>query len=565
MNSKEATSESLLGDLDEGQREAATTLRGPVCILAGAGTGKTRTITRRIAYGISTGAYSPDRVLALTFTARAAGEMKTRLRHLNAGGVEAATFHAAALRQLTHFWPTVVGGDAPRVMGGKAQLLTEAAKNMSIRVDSPTLRDVAGDIEWRKVSNLSLEAYAELTARPTVGSLTRAQVMSLHAEYERLKDDRRVIDFEDVLLLTTGLLANEESALMHVRERYRFFVVDEYQDVSPLQHDLLSLWLGDRRDLCVVGDASQTIYSFTGATSRYLLDFSHVFPEATLVRLETNYRSTAPIVRIANDVMRDRPGALTLTAHTVAGPKPEFDAYPDDGAEARGVAAKIAQEISAGTPAKDIAVLYRVNSQSAALEQALSDAGVSYQVAGGVRFFDMPEVKQAIMALRGAAVSVTGDPLFKSVSDVVRSLGWTQDPPQATGAVRARWEAFNALVVLADTAAPGTTLRDFTAELQQRQESRHEPTLDAVTLSSIHGAKGLEWKSVYLVGLSEGLLPVSFAATPDQVNEERRVFYVAVTRASSHLTMSWASSFGSHGSARTRSRFLAELDTGSRR
>jgi len=563
--SRERTSHELLQDLDEGQREAATTLRGPVCILAGAGTGKTRTITRRIAHGINTGAYSPERVLALTFTARAAGEMKTRLRHLNAGTVEAATFHAAALRQLNHFWPTVVGGDAPRVLGGKAQLLTEAARNVNVRVDSALLRDIAGDIEWRKVSNLPVDAYAELTTRPAIGKLTRSQILAIHAEYERIKDDRRTIDFEDVLLLTTGLLANEEAALMQVRERYRFFVVDEYQDVSPLQHDLLRLWLGDRRDLCVVGDASQTIYSFTGATNRYLLEFSEEFPEATVIRLDTNYRSSAPIVQLANDVMRENAGAVTLRAAEQTGAKPECSEYPDDGAEARGVAARVAREIATGTPARDIAVLYRVNSQSAALEQALSDAGVSYQVAGGVRFFDMPEVKQAIMALRGAAVSVTNEPLFKSVSDVMRSLGWTQSPPSATGAVRARWEAFNALVVLADTAGPGTTLREFASELQQRQETRHEPTMDAVTLSSIHAAKGLEWPSVYLVGLAEGLLPVSFATSAEQVSEERRVFYVAVTRAGTRLTMSWASSFGSHGAARARSRFLSEIDTGMRR
>jgi len=376
-DAREHTSELLLHDLDEGQREAATTLRGPVCILAGAGSGKTRTITRRIAHGINTGAYSPERILALTFTARAAGEMKTRLRHLNAGTVEAATFHAAALRQLTHFWPTVVGGDAPRVLGGKAQLLTEAARNLSIRVDSATLRDLAGDIEWRKVSNLSLEAYEALTTRPSLGKLTRPQVLELHTEYERLKEDRRIIDFEDVLLLTAGLLANEEGALMQVRERYRFFVVDEYQDVSPLQHDLLRLWLGDRRDLCVVGDANQTIYSFTGATNRYLLEFATEFPEAAVIRLDTNYRSAQPIVQIANDVMRENPGALTLSAHVQTGAKPERNEYPDDGAEARGVAAKIAREIATGTPARDIAVLYRVNSQSAVLEQALSDAGVS--------------------------------------------------------------------------------------------------------------------------------------------------------------------------------------------
>lgn len=560
------TSDDLLAGLDDAQREAAKTLRGPVCILAGAGTGKTRTITHRIAFGISTGAYSPERVLALTFTSRAAGEMQTRLRGLGAGAVTAATFHAAALRQLRHFWPQAIGGETPNILNGKSQLIAEVARANGVHADSATLRDIASDIEWRKVSNLTLDAYASLSQpRPGPVSVTRDQLLTIHREYERVKDERRSIDFEDVLLLTAGMLANEESVLQQVQERYRFFVVDEYQDVSPLQHDLLNLWLGDRRDLCVVGDASQTIYSFTGATSRYLLEFPSTYPDATVVRLETSYRSTAPIVTVANGIMRDRPGAISLTSPVMVGPKPSVESYPDDVTEARAIASKVANEIASGTPAQEIAVLYRINSQSAALESALADAGVNYTIAADVRFFDRPEVKQAIMSLRGASVSATTDPLFKSVSDVMRSMGWTIEPPATAGAARAKWEALNAIVLLADQAPPETTLRDFSTELMRRQESKHEPTLEAVTLSTIHSAKGLEWKTVYIVGLSEGLLPISLATTPEGINEERRVLYVGVTRAAQKLSLSWASGSGSHASTRSASRFLAEAGIGTRR
>ena len=552
--------EAELATLDSSQRDAASSLRGPVCILAGAGSGKTRTITTRIALGISTGAYAPDRVLALTYTNRAASEMKTRLRRLGAGGVDASTFHSAALRQLQHFWPLHVGGDAPRILNGKAQLLAECARNLSIRADTGTLRDIASDIEWRKVSDMTIEQFeAGASERHTVAHLSPPQVVALHREYERLKDDRRVIDFEDVLLLTTGLLASEESALLHVRERFRFFVVDEYQDVSPIQQNLLELWLGDRREICVVGDPSQTIYSFTGATSRFLIDFPRQFPDAKVYRLDTNYRSPTTIVHVANSVMRGVSSALELSAIRGGGAEVAVERYSDDLSEARGVAGHIARDISAGINARDIAVLFRSNAQGALVEQALSESGVSFHTVSGPRFFDLPEVKQAILALRGASVSETTDPLFKSVSDVLRSLGWTQDPPDVTGSARNRWEALNALVVLADNAPSGTTLRDFSTELLERQAARHEPTLEAVTLSSIHAAKGLEWESVYLIGASEGLIPISLASTESAINEERRVMYVGVTRAREMLTISWAAESGFHGTPRVRSRFLSGL------
>lgn len=555
-----ATPEELLSALDPEQRQAAEELRGPVRVLAGAGTGKTRAITHRIAYGVATGTYSPDRVLALTFTARAAGEMRTRLRHLGAGPVQSVTFHSAALKQLGYFWPQVVGGQTPRILEKKSRALAEAANVAGSKVDTATIRDLATEVEWRKVSNLTLSAYeARAHGRSMPGGLSVSQVMAIQQAYENLKDDRGQIDFEDVLLLTAGMIESEPSVAMEVRERYRFFVVDEYQDVSPLQHHLLNLWLGDRQDLCVVGDASQTIYSFTGATSDYLLEFPAAFPDATLVRLETNYRSTGPIVAAANALMRDRAGALQLTAQTPDGPVPDVSTYPNDAAEARGVAARIAAEIAAGTLPEDIAVLYRINVQGAALEQALSDEGINYLVHGATRFFDLPEVKQAILALRGASVSISGEPLFKSVSDVLRSLGWTQTAPETLGAVRAKWEALNALMVLADEAREGMSFRAFTDELMARQEARHEPTMHAVTLASVHSAKGLEWESVHIIGMSEGLMPISYATGIESISEERRLVYVAVTRARQRLSVSWSEQGSQRASSRSISRFVAEL------
>jgi DNA helicase-2/ATP-dependent DNA helicase PcrA len=350
---------------------------------------------------------------------------------------------------------------------------------------------------------------------------------------------------------------------MHVREQYRFFVVDEYQDVSPLQQQLLELWLGDRRELCVVGDASQTIYSFAGASSSYLLDFGRRWDDATVVRLEQNYRSTPPVVAAANELMRGRQGALMLhSAHEAGGADaapPALAGYRGDIAEAVGVASSIAASIAAGTPPESIAVLYRVNVQAAALEQALEQAGVPYRLHGAKRFFDLPEVKQAVMSLRAASLTVNGEPLFKSVSDVLRSLGWTQSPPEQGGSVRDKWESLNALMTLADQAAPGTSFRRFTDELLERQSSQHEPTLRAVTLATLHSAKGLEWDEVHIIGLSEGLVPISYATTFEQVDEERRLLYVGITRARRRLRLSWSEAGNGRAGARQPSRFLAEL------
>lgn len=569
--------DALLAGLDDAQRVAAEALIGPVCVLAGAGTGKTRAITHRIAYGVASGAYDPRRVMALTFTARAAAELRGRLHTLGAGAVQARTFHAAALAQLGHFWPIVVGGNAPRVLEFKGRLLGQAAERAKVKVDTPTLRDVAAEIEWRKVQMLSPAEYEQrLPSRGAPGTLTIEQHLAVIAAYEQLKDERRSLDFEDVLLVTAGMIESEPAVAMQVREQYRHFIVDEYQDVSPAQQRLLEAWLGDRRDVCVVGDASQTIYSFAGATSEYLLGFERTHPGATIVRLEHNYRSTAPIVETANRLMRGREGALRLRADAahatdgsgqtprsaaVDGAEPEVTEYSDDLAEARGTARRIRERIESGTKPQDIAVLIRVNSQSGLYEQALEEAGVPVRVRGAQRFFDRPEVKEAVHTLRAASLAPADEPLFKSVSDVLRSLGWSAHAPEGPGAVRSRWESLNAIARLVDDAPAGTTFRVFTDQLRARAESHHEPTLEAVTVATLHSAKGLEWDDVYLVGVSEGLLPIAYAKGLAAIDEERRLLYVGITRARRRLELSWGRRAGGGRGEREASRFLSELRT----
>ncbi|GAA3761802.1 ATP-dependent DNA helicase UvrD2 [Microbacterium kribbense] len=555
-------SADALAGLDERQREAATTLRGPVCVLAGAGTGKTRVITHRIAHGVDTGAYTPSRMMAVTFTTKAAGEMRGRLRRLGVVGVHARTFHAAALAQLNFFWPTVAKDTAPAIVDNKVRLLAHAADGLGMRLDTPTLRDVAAQIEWRKITMRSIDAYP--AARPQgVPGMDLDALIDLQRAYEKLKDERRQLDFEDVLLACAGMLEAEPRVTAAVREQYRHFTVDEFQDVSPLQFALLRLWLGDRRDLCVVGDASQTIFSFAGADASYLLDFPRRFPDARVVRLETSYRSAPPILDVANGLMQGRPGALRLSAAGSAEPGalPQLTGYPDDAAEARGVAAAVAAQVRAGVDPRTIAVLYRSHAQSAPLLQALAEQQIAATVLGGKRFFDLPEVRQAVLALRGASVApLPAAGLVASVRDVLRSLGLTDDPPPAGGAVRDAWEARRAILRLAEEAPAETSLRAFTDELRSRAKDQHEPAMRTVTLATLHAAKGLEWDHVHLVGVAEGLLPISYATTAAQVDEERRLAYVGITRSARSLSLSW-----SHGGAgrapRAPSRFLQEIGT----
>lgn len=563
------SADQILDALDPEQREVATALHGPVCVLAGAGTGKTRAITHRIAYGVRVNAYAPQSVLAVTFTARAAGEMRQRLRALGVGGVQARTFHAAALRQLSYFWPEVVGGQMPGLVEQKASLVGRAANASGLRVDRLMVRDLAAEIEWAKVSLVDPSDYAATIARqgrPAPAGLAPAQVVDVMRAYEEAKTEAVVLDFEDILLLLADVIGRHQEVGDQIRRQYRHFVVDEYQDVSPLQQFLLEQWLGGRRELCVVGDPAQTIYSFAGASPQHLLGFGRTYPDATQVRLVRDYRSTPQVVSLANSLMRRRGSAGTgveLVAQRPSGPAPSFTAYDDDESEAAGVATRIEALIAAGVPAAEIAVLYRANSQSEALEEALAERGIGYLVRGGQRFFAREEVRRAIVLLRGAAVAPDERPLGERVRVVLAELGWTEEPPSARGAVRERWDALQALVNLADDVAVDAggdaTMREYVEHLAERAQAQHAPSVDGVTLSSMHAAKGLEWDAVFVVGCSEGLLPISLAETDEAVEEERRLLYVAITRAREHLALSFARARKSGGKAtRQRTRFLEQ-------
>jgi DNA helicase-2/ATP-dependent DNA helicase PcrA len=562
--------DQALEGLDDEQRAVAQALHGPVVVLAGAGTGKTRAITHRIAHGVASGEHDANRSLAVTFTTRAAGEMRSRLRELGVGGIQVRTFHAAALRQLRYFWPRLSGGQFPELMSSKARVVAEAARRCALPADAASIRDLASDLEWAKVNFLGPDQLAQQAARSgrTLSAEPRDVISALKA-YEDIKSDRGLLDFEDVLLVTVGALSERPDVADEVRAAYRWFTVDEYQDVNPVQQRLLELWLGDRDDLCVVGDPSQTIYTFTGATPAYLTGFLSRYPQATEVRLVRCYRCTPQVVGLANSVIGRAPVAvgapppLMLRSQRPDGPRPAVESFDDDVAEADAVARRARDYLAEGVAARDMAVLFRVNAQSEALEEAFAEAGVPVVLRGVERFFDRPEVREAVTRLRGAALA--GDAigaLGDEVRSVLSAAGWSAQPPSRQGAVRERWESLTALVALADELAKplDDSLTAFIAELDTRAELQHAPVADAVTLASMHSAKGLEWRIVFVVGCSEGLMPLQYADTDDQVEEERRLTYVAITRAADVLHLSWARSRNPGGrSTRSLSRFVAGI------
>lgn len=578
MDAMPIAADALTAALDDEQREAVLAARGPVCVLAGAGTGKTRTITHRIAQLVAGGHVAAGQVLAVTFTQRAAGEMRARLRALDAtaragvGAVQALTFHAAAHRQLRYFWPRVVGDTGWQLLDSKYAVVARAAGRARINASTEDVRDLAGEIEWAKASLIGPEEYAAAVAAEGRDTpLDAARVATVYAAYEALKarnDDVTLLDFDDLLLHTAAAIENDAAVAEEFRDRYRCFVVDEYQDVTPLQQRVLTAWLGDRDDLTVVGDANQTIYSFTGATPRFLLDFSRRFPDASVVRLERDYRSTPQVVSLANQVIAAARGRvagskLHLLGQRPAGPAPSFREHPDEPAEAAAVSAEIARLIESGTPPSEIAVLYRVNAQSEIYEEALTEAGIAYQVRGGEGFFTRQEIKQALLALQRAAERGAEGPLPEVVRAVLEPLGLTAEEPDGARA-RERWEALAALAELADAEVaqrPQLDLPGLLTELRMRADARHPPVVQGVTLASLHAAKGLEWDAVFLVGLADGTLPISHAlshgADSEAVEEERRLLYVGITRARVHLSLSWALSRTPGGrQSRKPSRFL---------
>jgi len=563
-----STADDLLNALDPEQRAVALALRGPVCVVAGAGTGKTRAITHRVAYGVATGVYKPTEVLAVTFTNRAAGEMRGRLRSLGAEGVQARTFHSAALRQARYFWPQVYGGEFPELTRSKMPLVNEAARRCGVRADAPVLRDMSAEIEWAKVSNVRPTDYARTSvqAHREVAGVDGATLGNVFAAYEDIKRDRNRIDMEDILLVTAAILAEDERVAAQVRRQYRWFVVDEYQDVNPLQATLLNLWLGGRNDLCVVGDPLQTIYSFAGASPEILGSFSRTYPDGERHELVRNYRSTPQIVAAANAVFgrSTKVKGVQLQSQQEPGDPVTYVGYADEVAEANAAANEIVLLHRRGVPYKEMAILFRINAQSETFEEALGQHSIPYVLRGVERFFERAEVRQGITLLRGAARSgQEGGELLSEVKAVLASIGYADEPPTGTGAVRDRWESLHALVSMAADLAEADDaagLAELVADLDRRATNAHAPAADGVTLATLHSAKGLEWDAVFCIGMHEGMMPSIHAQSDVEVEEERRLFYVGLTRARKDLMISWAASRNPGGRAsRKASRFLDAL------
>ncbi|MBO0823979.1 MAG: ATP-dependent DNA helicase UvrD2, partial [Actinobacteria bacterium] len=483
---------------------------------------------------------------------------------------------SAALRQLTHFWPSTIGGPPPRVLDSKIGLVAEAARRLHIKAGVPELRDAAAEIEWAKVTQVRPAGYpAAARASGRIPPLDEDGVGRIYAAYEELRTERNLVDFESVLELTAAMLGEYPPVARSVRDRYACFVVDEYQDVNPLQKLLLDMWLGDRDNVCVVGDPRQTIYSFTGATPGYLTGFAAEFPAAPVIRLVRNYRSTPQVVTLANKIgsfsgtragrsrlASDDPSGLV--AQRQGGPDPQLTEYPDEAAEAAAVASQIRALAAGGMSAGEIAVLVRTNAQTQGFEQALSEAGVPFQLRGAERFFDRAEVRQAVTLLRAAARSASAptDPAAE-VRPILASMGLTAQPPGGRGTARERWESLEALAQLAAdffAANPGAGMPELAAELAVRSAIGHAPAMAGVTIASLHAAKGLEWQAVFLPGLTDGTMPIIYAQTDEAIEEERRLLYVGVTRARERLYLSWARARVPGGRRmREPSRFLTGL------
>ena len=564
--------ERLLDDLDPEQREAVTITRGPLVIHAGAGSGKTRVISHRVAYAVATGAVDPRQVLVVTFTDKAAREMVARLAALGLPGVAARTFHGAALAQLRHFWPSRHdGAPAPEVLDSKIPIVGRLARALPGGYRFTPAKDLADEIEWAKSRRLTPRSYAagagERTPPIPVELFTR-----LWADYERAKERAGKLDFDDMLTQTVALLEGDADAAATVRGRYGWFSVDEYQDTNPLQERLLELWLGGRDDLCVVGDEDQTIYTFTGATSDYLTGFATRFPTARTVTLERNYRSSPEILALANRLLAAEGRRKRLVATRPTGPAPTIRRFPDGENELAGLTATIRALLGEGTAPAEIAVLVRMNAQIPPLEAALTKAGIPFRVRGG-RFFERPEVRDALRRLGRMPAALRGRELGDAYEERLRAdLGFGDDDGGAAGGAGAEARERTASLALVLEIAretirstPDLDASALAADFATRAAAEAGGSEDGVNLLTLHRAKGLEWDAVLLPSLEEGTLPIRQAETDAEVSEERRLLYVGLTRARRHLLLSWAERRAGSGDRETRrrpSRFLRALEPG---
>ena len=575
---------ALLSDLDPEQTEAVLATSGPVGIHAGAGSGKTRVISRRTAYAIATEVVPPDQVLVVTFTDKAATEMVERLRSLGLPGVTARTFHAHALSQLRHYWPASHdGAPLPQLLDSKGLIVSRLARQLPGHYRFTPSKDLADEIEWAKARRILPAAYEREAAAagrepPIPGDL----FVRVFGDYERAKTRANRIDFDDLLVETVSLLESDPDAAATIRARKRWFSVDEYQDTNPLQQRLLELWLGEGRDLCVVGDEDQTIYTFTGATSDYLTGFAARYPDGREVTLSRNYRSSPEILALANRLLAAEGRRKRLVATMPAGPVPSIRRFADGAAELTGMVASIRGLIAgrgaAGAPsgpdpvagadpvaASEIAVLVRINAQIPLIEAGLTKARIPFRVRGQ-RFFERSEVRDALRLLRRMASDAgadrpRGSQLLAAFDARLRAdLGFEAE--DQGGGAEARERTANLALVLeiageAVAAQHDIDVAALVAEFDARAAAETEGSADGVNLLTYHRAKGLEWDAVLLPQLEEGTLPIRQAESDAEIAEERRLLYVGLTRARRHLFLSWADR---RDARRRPSRFLAALE-----
>ena len=561
----------LLVDLDPEQRAAVLATTGPIAILAGAGTGKTRVISRRTAYAIGTDVVPPDQVLVVTFTDKAAREMVERLQFLGLPGVTARTFHAHALSQLRFFWPSRHAGEPlPQLLDSKIPILGRLARQLPGHFRFTPAKDLADEIEWAKSRQIGPRAYERDVERLDPGRVPPVPLdlfVRTFEGYERAKARQGRIDFDDLLVETIRLLEDDAEAAKTVRGRKRWFSVDEYQDTNPLQQRLLELWLDDRADLCVVGDVDQTIYTFTGASSDYLTTFSERHPGARILDLTRNYRSSPQILELANRLIAADGRSKRLTTSRGAGPEPTISKFASAEAEESALVDAIRALIASGVAPAEIAVLVRVNAQIEPIEAVLTEAGVAFQVRG-VRFYDRPEVKAAISSLRQPGLDEVGMALIGAVRRRwVDAVGFEEEGASAVEGreARERQSALETLLAIVTTVVQGNAGAGADTVLEAiagRAAHERDNAADGVNLLTYHRAKGLEWNAVFLPMLEDGSLPIRQALDDDAaLAEERRLLYVGITRAREHLALSWAERREARGreSRRQPSRFLLDL------